>query len=152
MIIKKLSAIRVYGHEYTGYTDKIDSLKSYFRNNMIFLDSSIRNELFNKENPIYTKPKDRAPATYGPDSVVENSFISDGCSIDGTVINCIISRGVKVAKGAVVKNSVIMQDSIIDENAYLDHVIFDKGVHITSGRKLLGQDSYPLPIEKGGMI
>ena len=45
-----------------------------------------------------------------------------------------------------------MQDSVIEENAYLDHVIFDKGVHITSGRKLLGQDSYPLPIEKGGMI
>ncbi|MBP3359215.1 MAG: glucose-1-phosphate adenylyltransferase subunit GlgD [Clostridia bacterium] len=151
-IIKKLSALRVFGYEYTNYTDKIDSLKSYYKNNMIFLDSKIRNELFSAENPVYTKTKDRAPTKYGSDSAVENSFISDGCVIEGTVINSVLSRGVKVAKGAVVKNSIIMQDSVIDEDVYIDHVIFDKEVYVTPGRKLLGQDSYPLAIEKGGKI
>lgn len=151
-VIKKLSGLRMFGYEYTGYADKIDSLKSYYRNNMIFLDNVIRKELFSSENPIYTKSKDRAPAKYGEDAIIENSFISDGCNINGMVVNSILSRGVKVAKGAVVKNSIIMQDSVIDEDAYLDHVVFDKEVHITEGRKLLGQDSYPLAIEKGGII
>jgi len=151
-IIKKLSALRVYGFEHKGYTDKIDTLKSYYKNNMIFLDSDIRNDLFNKENPVYTKAKDRAPAKYGSNAVVENSFISDGCVIDGTVENCILSRGVKIEEGAVVKNSVIMQNSIICRDAYLDHVIFDKEVCVSEGRKLIGQDSYPLAIEKGGKI
>ena len=151
-IIKKLNALRVFGYEHTGYTDKIDSLKSYYKNNMIFLDNDIRNELFNPENPVYTKTKDRAPAKYGDDAIVENSFISDGCVIEGTVINCVLSRGVRIKKGAVVKNSVIMQDSVICEDVYLDHVIFDKEVTVTEGRKLLGQDSYPLAIEKGGKI
>lgn len=151
-IIKKLDALRVFGYEHKGYTDKIDSLKSYYKNNMIFLDADIRRDLFNHENPVYTKTKDRAPAKYGPEAIVENSFISDGCRIEGTVVNSILSRGVKIKKGAVVKNSVIMQDSVVCENVYLDHVVFDKEVCVSENRKLIGQDSYPLAIEKGGKI
>ena len=151
-LVKKMHGLRIYGYEYTGYTDKIDSLKSYYKNNMNFLDADIRNELFNPQNPIYTKTKDQSPTKYGADAVVQNSFISDGCVIEGTVINCVLSRGVKVAKGAVIKDSIIMQDSVIEENVDLSHVVFDKEVHITKGRKLIGQESYPLAISKGTKI
>ncbi len=151
-IVKKLSGLRVFGYEYTGYTDKIDSLKSYYRNNMRFLKSEMRKEFFNKKNPVYTKTKDQYPTQYGLDAVVENSLVADGCVIEGTVINSVLSRGVKVAKGAVVKNSVIMQDSVIKENAYLDSIVFDKEVTITEGRKLIGQENYPLAIAKGNVI
>ncbi len=151
-LVKKMLGMRIFGYEYTGYTDKIDSLKSYYRNNMLFLNEEIRSELFNLKNPIYTKSKDNSPTRYGENASVENSFVSDGCFIDGVVENCILSRGVKIAKGAVVKNSIIMQDSIIDEDVGLDHVVFDKEVHITKGRKLLGQENYPLAIAKGSTI
>lgn len=151
-LVKKMKGLRIYGYEYTGYTDKIDSLRSYYTNNMNFLDSDIRRELFNPQNPIYTKTKDQSPTKYGADAVVQNSFISDGCDIEGTVINCILSRGVKVAKGATIRNSIIMQDSIIEEGVDLSHVVFDKEVHITKGRKLIGQESYPLAIAKGTKI
>ena len=43
-----------------------------------------------------------------------------GCEIEGTVENSILFRGVKVAKGAVIRNSIIMQDNIIGANAALD--------------------------------
>lgn len=151
-LVKKMQGLRIYGYEHTGYTDKIDSLKSYYRNNMNFLNKDMRKELFNPENPIYTKTKDQSPTKYGSDAIVQNSFVSDGCVIEGTVINCILSRGVKVEKGAVIKNSIIMQDSIIEENVDLSHVVFDKEVYITKGRKLIGQESYPLAISKGTRI
>ena len=151
-LVKKMTGLRIYGCEYTGYTDKIDSLKAYYRNNMNFLNSDIRRELFNPKNPIYTKTKDQSPTKYGSDASVQNSFISDGCVIDGTVINSVLSRGVKVAKGAVIKNSIIMQDSVIEEDVELSHVVFDKEVDITKGRKLIGQESYPLAISKGTKI
>ena len=119
---------------------------------MEFLDKDIRGELFNPENPIYTKTKDQPPSKYGNNAVVENSFISDGCVIEGTVINSVLSRAVKIAKGAVVKNSIIMQDSVIDTGVELDYVVFDKEVHITKGRKLIGQQTFPLAIAKGTEI
>ncbi|MCD8180514.1 MAG: glucose-1-phosphate adenylyltransferase subunit GlgD [Firmicutes bacterium] len=151
-LVKKMQGLRIYGYEHTGYTDKIDSLKAYYTNNMNFLDKDIRNDLFNPKNPIYTKTKDQSPTKYGEEASVSNSFISDGCTIEGTVINCVLSRGVKVKKGAVIKNSIIMQDSIIEEDVELSHVVLDKEVYITKGRKLIGQESYPLAISKGTKI
>ncbi len=151
-IIKKLSGMRVFGYKFEGYMDKIDSLKSYYKNNMLFLNADMRKEMFNKKNPVYTKSKDQSPTKYGDEAVTENSLIADGCNIEGTVINSILFRGVKVAKGAVVKNSVVMQDSVIKQDVYLDSVVFDKEVQITEGRKLIGQTNYPLAIAKGSVI
>lgn len=151
-LAKKMNGLLIYGYEYDGYADKIDSLKSYYRNNMNFLNEDIRTELFNAERPVYTKVKDQSPTRYGADAVVENCFISDGCVIEGTVQNCILSRGVKIAKDAVVRNSIIMQDSVIESDVILDHVVFDKEVYVTRGRKLIGQESYPLAISKGTKI
>jgi glucose-1-phosphate adenylyltransferase len=151
-IIKKLFGMNVYGYEYKGYMDKIDSMRSYYKNNMLFLEEGMRTEMFNVHNPINTKSKDQSPTRYGAEAVVDNCFISDGCVIEGTVENCILSRGVKIAKGSVIKNSIIMQDSVIDNDVSLDHVVLDKQVHITRGRKLLGQDVYPLAIAKGTVI
>ena len=45
-----------------------------------------------------------------------------------------------------------MQDSVIEDGAEISHVVFDKEVVITSGRKLIGQDTHPLPIAKGTII
>lgn len=151
-IVKKMGGMRIFAYNHDGYADKIDSLKSYYRNNMLFLNQDIREELFNPENPIYTKVKDQAPTRYGNEAVVDNCFISNGCVIEGTVENCILARGVKIAKGAVVKNSIIMQDSVICEDVVLDHVVFDKEVYVTKGRKLIGQQTYPLAISKGTKI
>ena len=43
-------------------------------------------------------------------------MVANGCIIDGTVENSIISRGVKIGKGAVIKNCIIMQKCNIEEN------------------------------------
>ena len=151
-LVKKMTGMRIFGYEHTGRAYKIDNMASYYKSNMIFLDREIREELFNPERPIYTKSKDQSPTKYGDEAIIENSFVSDGCIIEGTVINCILSRGVKIEKGAIVKNSIIMQDSVVEEGAELDHVVFDKEVVVTGGRKLIGQDSYPLAVSKGKKI
>ena len=151
-IVKQLDGMRVYAYEFKGDMYKVDSLQMYYKASMSFLQAEKRAEFFNPERPIYTKTKDQSPTKYGENAVTANSFISDGCEIEGTVINSILSRGVKVAKGALVQNSIIMQDSVIEENVELNHVVFDKEVVITKGRKLIGQESYPLAIAKGTRI
>lgn len=151
-IIKKMGGMRIFGYEFEGEFYKIDSVKSYYKTSMYLLDAGRRAELFNPQRPIYTKSKDQSPTKYGSEAQCTNSFISDGCVIEGTVINSILSRGVKVEKGAVVQNSIIMQNSVIESNVQLNHVVFDKEVVISKDRKLLGQESYPLAISKGTKI
>ena len=84
--------------------------------------------------------------------MVENSLIADGCVVDGEVENCILFRGVKIAKGSKVSNCVIMQDTVIGENCRLNYVITDKDVQIRSERSLMGFQSYPVFIAKGSVV
>lgn len=151
-LVKKMGGMRIFGYKHEGYCYKVDSMKAYYAANMNFLNGALRKELFNPERPIFTKTKDQTPTKYGADAEVYNCFVSDGCVIEGTVENCILSRGVKIEKGAIVRNSIIMQDSVIEEGVELDCVVFDKEVHITKGRKLIGQEAAPLAIEKGTKI
>ena len=146
--------VKVCAYEFTGYRKKVDSIKSFYKVNIDMLNKGVRDELFglSEDNPIFTKIKDSVPTKYGKDAEVQNSFIADGCKIEGTVRNSVLSRGVHVAKGAVVENSIIMQDAEIMENCEVDNAIFDKGVILRSGKKLAGADTYPLVIAKETVV
>lgn len=152
ILIKKIDKLKIYGYPYTGYLAKIDSVQSYFKHNMELFNPENFYELFHHYGLIYTKVKDEVPARYGNNSSSENSLVADGCVIDGTIENCVVFRGVKIAEGAVVKNSIIMQDTEISENAYLENVILDKNVIIRRGKHLVGQENYPVVIRKKAVI
>ena len=139
ILSKNLDKYRVYGYEFRGYFNEVTSLKSYFDLNMDLLNTDIRAELFWTDNrPIYTKVRDSAPTKYVTGCSVSNSTIADGCIIEGTVINCVIFRGVTVKKGSVVKDCVLMQDTTIDENVTMRYVVTDKEVHVTENNTIRG--------------
>lgn len=144
----RVDDLRIFGWQVTDYVAVMDCIGAYVQSSMDLLDADVRAQLFARERPIYTKTRDDMPTKYGLGSSVKNSIIADGCSIEGTVENCILFRGVKVQKGAVLRNCIIMQDSMIGENARLSHVTTDKQVFVTSGRVLTGADSYPIFIRK----
>lgn len=151
IIAKQLDSLKIYRYDFTGYYAGISSMAAYYKHNMELLDKSVRDELFGARD-IYTKVRDSAPSKYGEEAVIKNSLISDGCEIEGVVENSILFRGVKVAKGAVVRNSIVMQDNLIGTNALLECVITDKNVVITDRRKLCGCDLLPYFIQKGTML
>lgn len=149
---KKLDTLRVYGYSFDGYLGRIDSISTYYHHSKDLLNSEIRNELFSKHGPIYTAIKNEVPVKYDENAKVENSLIADGCIIEGEVENSILFRGAKVYKGAKVKDSIIMEHTEIHENVTLEHAIVDKEVVIKRDRKLVGQESYPIVINKGVVI
>ena len=61
---------------------------------------------------------------------VENSLVTSGCSIHGTVINSVLSNGVIVERGALVKDCVIMANTRIREGACVEYSIIDSNVDI----------------------
>lgn len=150
IVIKNLSHLAVYGYEVKGFVRTLESLRSYYEISMELLNPENRKALF--ANPVYTKVRDQFPAVYGISSKVKNSLIADGCRIDGEVENCILFRGVTVAKGAKIKNCIIMQDSYIGDNSELECIIADKAVVVKPNKKLCGASNYPVYIGKGIVI
>lgn len=152
IIMSAVSNLKVYGYEYKGFAGIVDSVHSYYENNMKMLDLEVRKEIFGAENRIYTKVKDQVPTQYGHSATVSDSLVADGCTIEGTVENSIIFRGVHIAKGAVVKNSIVMQNSVIEENCDIENVIIDKECTLRSSKRLVGQPNYPVILPKRTLL
>ena len=140
---------KIYGYEAKGFVARITGMESYFAANMALLNSEARAQLFPAERPVFTKVRDEVPAKYGLKAKVENSLVADGCVIEGELENCIVFRGARVGRGAVLKNCIIMQDAIVGENANLNYVIADKNVVVRSGRTLCGYTTIPFYLQKG---
>jgi glucose-1-phosphate adenylyltransferase len=56
-------------------------------------------------------------------------LISEGCVIQGRVVNSILSPGVQVGKGSKIVNSIIMHDTVIEPACVIEDTICDKDVH-----------------------
>lgn len=153
ILLANLKKLRFFGYRFDGYRKKIDSIRSFFEFNLDMLKPELRKSLFgDEEKSVYTKVKDSVPTRYGTGAAVSNSFIADGCTIEGTVENSVIFRGVKIGRGSKIKNAVIMQDSQIMDNCSVENAVFDKEVILRSGKKLMGQGTYPLVIGKRTIV
>lgn len=143
------SGYKVCNYEFQNYAAVIDSVESYYKHSLELLNPSIWQQVFRKNQPIFTKVKDEPPTSYAKDAYVKNCMIANGAIIEGHVENSIIFRGVKVGKGTVIKNSIVMQKGIIGMNCVLDSVILDKDVRVEDGSILTGQVSSPYLVRKG---
>ena len=140
-------SINIYEVESTVL--RIRDVNEYFQNSLAILDDDVAAALFRGDRPIHTRVTDEVPAYYGLECQVDRCVIADGCFIDGSVENSVLSRGVKIGKGAKVKNCVIMQGSVVGEGACLENVIVDKWANIGAGAQLKGLSSNPVVIRKG---
>lgn len=146
-----LVTLNVQGYKYDGYCARITDMKSYFTENMKLLDDENLDALF-ENGQIYTKIRDDNPTRYINGAVAKNVMAADGCVIEGDVENCILFRGVKIAKGAKVRNCVLMQDTVVGEGAKLEYVITDKNVVITENQEVKGTETFQVFIEKAKKV
>jgi glucose-1-phosphate adenylyltransferase len=138
---------RVFAYRFNGYWQDVGTIQSYWEANMDLLKDRPELDLYDKEWLIHTRSEERAPAKVGPTAQIHRSLISHGCIIDGTVVNSVLSPGVRVDVGAVVRDSIVMFDSIIRAGAVVDRAILDKEVVVGQGA-IVGEGPYDAPPNK----
>ena len=151
ILAPRLEKYNIRGYKYDGYYARICGLKSYFDENMKLLDDENLDALFTG-GQIYTKIRDDNPTRYINGCKTKNNLVADGCVIEGDVEDCVLFRGVKIAKGAKIRNSVLMQDTVVNAGARLDYVVTDKNVTIEVGQELKGTDTQPFYVAKGHTV
>lgn len=134
-----------------GYAVRVDAVEDYFAASMDML-SPDRASLFPEDRPVRTKERSDVSTYYGEGARVENCLVADGCFIEGTVKNCVLFRGVRVAPGAVLENCILMQDTVVGASAQLKYIISDKNVRVTPYVTLTGSEKLPLVIPKGSEL
>jgi glucose-1-phosphate adenylyltransferase len=124
---------RVYGYRFDGYWQDVGTVQSYWAANLALLADAPELDLYDREWIIHTRSEERAPAKIGATAQVHRSLISHGCVVNGSVVNSVLSPGVVVDMGAVVRDSIILFDSIIRPGAVVDRAILDKDVAVGPG-------------------
>jgi glucose-1-phosphate adenylyltransferase len=93
---------------------------------------------------VHTRSEERAPVKIGPNADADGNLLANGCRVDGTVERSVLSPGVYVAEGAVVRDSIILSDTVIEAGAVVDRCIIDKRVVIGADTKVgHGDDNAP---------
>ncbi len=125
---------RAYGYPFEGYWRDVGTLQTYWESNMEIYGEEMGIDLrdwnvatnFEEEGRI----GDRPPMCVTSTGSVVDSFLSHGCVIEGLVEHSVLSPGVHVDKGAVVRNSVVFHDTHIGADSQLNFCIIDKNVRI----------------------
>ncbi len=135
---------RVYAYPFEGYWVDVGTIESYWETNLAFLAPTPPLNLDDPSWVIHTKSSERPPVKVGLQGQIQTSMVANGSNIRGRVENSVLSPGVYVSEGAVVRDSVVMNDVWIGPGARLDRVIVDKQVVVGAGVMLgFGEDNKP---------
>ena len=145
---------KISAYRFDGYWKDVGTISSLWEANMDLIgDVPVLNLRDNKFR-IYSKNQARAPQYVGPNAKMVNSMISEGCKINGTVVNSILSGGVVIEEGAEVYDSVIMDDVVIRSGAGVYTAIVDSDTEVLScatvGTK--GADSSQIQVIAKGTV
>lgn len=148
IIPKMVERDRVFAYPFTGYWVDVGTIQAYWETSLELLAEQPALDLYATDWVIHTRSEERPPVKFGPHGQVHSSLLSNGCVIDGTVINSVLSPGVRVHRGAIVRDSVIMNDTTIGEGAVIDRCVLDKQITIGTGAQIgVGDDNTPNELE-----
>lgn len=135
---------RVMAYTFPGYWADVGTVQAYWEANMSLLAESPALDLYDREWVVHTRSEERAPSKLGPKAEIAGNLLSNGCRVDGVVERSVLSPGVYVAEGAIVRDSVILSDTVIEAGAVVDRCIVDKFVQIGAGARVGdGDDNTP---------
>ncbi len=125
--------MKMFSYEYNGYWKDVGTLGSYWEANMELIDIIPEFNLYEEFWKIYTKSDILPPQYISSDAKIDRSIIGEGCLICGEVYNSVISAGVTIKKGAVVRDSIIMQNTVIGEDCVIEKSIIAENVTVGAG-------------------
>lgn len=133
----------LYAYRFKDYWKDVGTIESYWAANMELIKTIPEFNLYEDFWKIYTNSDHQPPLYTSADAVVKKSLISEGCEVYGTVEGSVISTGVIIEEGAVVRDSIIMENCVIGKNTVIDRCIIDENTVIGSNVKMGTGDNVP---------
>lgn len=135
---------RLFAYEFEGYWKDVGTLDSLWETNMDLLSPSVPLNLYDPNWKVYSRHNNMPPQYIGKNAHVENSMITEGSVVDGTVDFSIISSGVTIEEGASVKYSIVMPGTTIKKNAVVEYAIIGENCVVESDA-MIGMNPESVP-------
>lgn len=135
---------RLFAYEFEGYWKDVGTLDSLWEANMDLLSPSVPLNLYDPNWKVYSRHNNMPPQYIGKNAHVENSMITEGSVVGGTVDFSIISSGVTIEEGASVKYSIVMPGTTIKKNAVVEYAIIGENCVVESDA-MIGMNPESVP-------
>ena len=119
-----------YEHRLDGYWRDVGTVEAYWQAHMDLLGSTPSLALDEPSWPILTSSVQRPPARIDGTARIEQSLVSPGCTVRGSVWRSVLAPGVVVEEGAEVRESILLHDGCVHEGAYVERAILDEDVDV----------------------
>ena len=114
---------RMFAYPFDGYWKDVGTIDSLWEANLDLLNPKVDLDLSDTSWKIYSRNPAAPPHYISKDAVVQNSIVSEGSVIEGTVDFSVVFSNVTVKKGAVVKDSIIMPGAVVESGAVIQYAI-----------------------------
>ncbi|MDQ3705604.1 MAG: glucose-1-phosphate adenylyltransferase [Chloroflexota bacterium] len=141
---------KVFAYPFTGYWQDVGTVRSYWEAHMGLLADHPAFDLYDPSWVVHTLSEERPPAYVTEGCHVTQSLISHGCIVKGQVERSVLSPGVVVEEGAVVRDSIVLFNTVIGAGSVVDRAILDKQVVVGKNCRIgHGDDMTPNRQEPG---
>lgn len=127
---------RLMAYQFDGYWKDVGTIDSLWEANMDILNPKIPLNLDDQQWRIYARTNAYPPHFVSANSVVQNSLVSEGCFVDGKLLDTVLFSGATVENGAVVRDSVVMPGAVIKSGAVVQYAIIAENAVIGENAKI----------------
>lgn len=124
---------RMMAYHFDGYWKDVGTIDSLWEANMDLLDPQVPLDLSDASWKIYARNAVRPPQFIGKTAAVQNSIVTEGVEIFGTVDFSVLFAGVVVEEGAVVRDSILMPGSVVRRGGKVEYAIIAENCEVAEG-------------------
>ncbi len=114
---------QLYAFPFDGYWKDVGTIDSLWEANLDLLNPNVDLDLSDPDWKIYSRNPVAPPHYVSPDATVQNSLISEGGLIEGSVDFSVLFANVCIEKGAVVRDSILMPGTVVKKGAVVQYAI-----------------------------
>ncbi|WP_415929957.1 glucose-1-phosphate adenylyltransferase [Zhenpiania hominis] len=137
---------KLYAYTFTGYWKDVGTIDSYYNTNMELLNPDSPFNIFEENMRVFSNSNIYPPHYIGPDAVVENSLVCNGCRVRGEIHHSILSFDVHIEDGACVTDSILLPGAKIGKNARIFRSIIGEQSVIGEDTVLGSPDSQEITV------
>ena len=136
-IIPKLlnAGEKLWPYRFQGYWRDVGTISSLWDANMDMLTPELIG-LYDPAWPIQSRSPIRPPQVVAENADVRHSIVTEGCVVEGSVFNSVLSNQVTVKPGAKVEYSVLMPGAVVEEGAEVRFAILGENARVKKNAKV----------------
>jgi glucose-1-phosphate adenylyltransferase len=126
-------------HRFDGYWRDVGTVPAYWEAHQDLLGPSPRFDLDDRSRPLRTREAERPPVRLLSGATVADSLVANGATVAGTVQRSVLSPGVRVEAGAMVRDAIVLHDAVVQAGAVVERAVVDERATIGDKAQVGGE-------------